>query len=679
MKFSLSVLVAAFIAAFRPRQSVREWVRAQRVPMKENRTFRGQYYEFENRAPFLSALIFDFFTDREARELIFLKDSQSMTTSIAIFCMAWMLVNEPGNVIYITNTRDKVNEFGKDRLAPVFDAIPELSTRTVEAMDDKSAGNSKKSNNSTALAWRFPGGVLYLGGGQATSSLVSTPAAWVILDEVSKHPIVNGMSTIHLGRSRLTGDDDSKLFAFSTPEDEVDFQPNLLTGSEEPVIEPGSIQHLEYLTGTMEHCEVKCPHCGTFQELVFEGLRFKHCKNEVEDKDGKRMVWDKVRILTDTYYQCINTECPTGRIDEDMKAGYFAIPGNFRWQARNPNPHPGKRSAAISALYNVTHAARTWGRIALAFIEADENGGAVAMKSFWTDYLGKPFKQQRVSTASQLQVLKLKGHWPSHDRRTDGPNLVLPFTASEMKFVGLVCDVQADKLKWAMWAFAKDGRLHLLDWGDTGELTDVPDLARSRTWTTKPEPEGEPDEYEVGIVFIDTGHKTQQVYQLLCAEMHRPGNNIQWEGVRGMHGEKSVKARLRSWWVEEYPITTPGGLPTGYTARVNCIDSEAWEEELYVERIQNHDPKVMRPAHPWLILPGDVESGENDFVPELCNMKKDYYRDTKGKALKDRRGRTKIGWIKIKNRPNDYGDISKYALVMWHSVVQREAAMEEGE
>ena len=665
----LALLTGVWTSTFRPRQSVADWCQAQRVPMVENRTYRGQPYDW-SRGPFLSALIFGFFDERHSRELILMKDSQSMATSMTIFSMAWMLVNNPGNVIYITNTRDKVREFSRDRIEPVFKAIKGLGVGQEEAIDTHSKiknSRVRRGQESTAMAWRFPGGVLYLGGGQSTASLVGTPAAWVLLDEISKHPFVNEMTTIDLARSRVTGDDESKIFAFSTPENEVEYVREPATGIEKPAVMPESVSHLEFLTGTQEHCEVMCPHCRHWQELVFERLVFGHCKEVGED--GKRH-WNLDRVLNETWYRCENPECSDrnedgtarGRIDEHSKR-WMAMPGNFRWTPRNMSPEPGRRSATISALYNIANQARRWGKIALAFLDATRKGGQAALKSFYTDFLGTPFKPYRVSGTALEQVRKLRGPWRRKVWREGQQifNPVLPFDANEMKFVGLRADVQSGYLKWQISAFAKDGRMHILDWGQSPELEDLPDLVKARMWTTRPIEGDTPDEYEIGIVFVDTGHQTKLVYQFL-ARMASESTGCIWEGIRGMSRENSAEARLNSWWIREYPVTGPGGVELpGLRVTVNNIDSSYWEEELYLERIHRHNPEKPREEHPAVILPFDVD---DMFMQELCNMKQ-AMKKTKG-------GRFELVWEKIRRDANDQGDVAKYGLVQWHSVVQRE-------
>ncbi len=658
------IIATAFAAMFKPRQKVGDWIRDQRVPMHENRTYRGQHYEFDSRAPFLSALIYDFIHDKSARELINMKDSQSMHTTMVMFSVAWMLTNDPGNVIWVTNTRDKVREFGRDRMAPIFDAIPGLgkNDRREEHVDSQETGAAKKKSTSTAMAWRFPGGVLYLGGGHTVAALVSTPAAWVVLDEVSKHPMPNDMSTIDLGRSRVTGDDDSKIFAFSTPEHEVDYVLDPSTGLEKPVIVPGNVQHSEFLSGTQEYCEVSCPHCGTWQDLVFEQLKFDHCV--VRDNPDDKGRWDFARVEAETWYQCVNKECvdpatgEQGRIDERWKSHFTK---NFRWRARNPHHTPGRRSASISALYNVANVNRSWGKIAMAFLDAKRKGSQAAMKSFWTDFLGLPFKTGRIAGAAIRQVMNLCGLWRSLGP-DNKPNKVLPWTAAEMKFVGMICDVQLDRLKWVICAFAKDGRIHLLDWSDDNEnlqLRDVPDLAYAREWESAPDETGGSAEYVISTVFIDTGYQTNEVYRLLAGQMSRPGNMIHWEGVHGMHESKSKRAQLTKWWIEHYPVEDAvTHLPTGHEAAVNCINAETWEEDLYAERIKNHDPANPREDFPAIILPHDMKN-DDPFFAEMCNMKKDW--------KKDKRGRTRIQWQKVNSGPNDFGDLMKYALVMEYS------------
>lgn len=671
-----TIFATAAVSAFRPVKPVQQWCQDAKVPMIENRTHRGEPYDFDKNGPFMATLVFGFFGEKWSRELICMKDSQSMFTTGAVFSVAWMLANCPGNVIYVTNTRDQVREFGKDRFGPIFDAVPELRIRSEpEAVDARGSGKAIKGPESTAQAWRFPGGVLYLGGGQSVSALVGTTAAWVILDEVSKHPFVNNMTTVDLGRSRVTGDDDSKIMAFSTPEEKLETVKDPKTGKEKPVERPETVIHMEFLSGTQERCEVPCPHCGHWQALeFFEGLRFDHWK--VVTDDGEK--WNLSNITEPAWYRCANPACTDrhpdgtvrGRIEESVKR-WWALKENHRWTATNPSPRPGRRSAQISALYNIAHKNRSWTNIALAWLDAKRRGQQ-ALKSFYTDILGLPFEPYRVANTAIRQIERLKNaDWRRFgDRQQRERNTVLPWPKAEVEFIALRADIQSGFLKWQINAFAADGRMHVLDWSETGELEDLRDLVDARRWTA---PDGEDgEEYQIASVWIDTGHQTRMVYQFIARMVEEEAARAAetgippciWEGVRGMARENSKEARVQPHWVRGYPVIGEGGLPTGQLVTVNNLDSDYWEAELYVERIHHFDPKNPREDHPAIILPGDTSE---EFMAELCNMHQ--------VMRKGKNGRMQYVWEKIRRGANDQGDLLKYGCAQWYAYVAQRGAV----
>lgn len=672
---TLEIFREAATVNFRARPDVRPWAEASGVlvPSEANRMLAGKPYNFAAFAP-MASLVFGFF-EGTAREMHLLKDTQGGASTHAFWSVAWMLAWDPGNIIFITKGRDSAKNAGQDRMDHIFEKIPQLGRGKNDGIPD-----------STAMVRRFPGGALFLGGCDSATTLIGQPASRIVLDEIKEHPFIDGKSTIDLGRMRIKMDGAGKLFAFSTAGDAVEYTENKRTGKQIPIATPESTPHLEYLTGTMEECRVPCPHCGHYQALEFERLKFGHCKEKLQD--GEPPAWNRQRVVSETWYQCANPDCTDrnedgtvrGRIEERHKWDMIQA---HQWLPTNQNPHPGRRSASISVLYNLAAPqTSSWGHTALAFLDAHEKGTQEAMKAFHTDWLGKPWTPQRITGASMARILSLMGGYRAyhHDGRT--PTGQIPWTTAETWFVGGLVDVQSDHAKWVIKAFARDGRAAVLQWGICQFVENLPeDVFLGREFVGKGEPEG-PDGliFPVIAVFMDVnGTRRSELYQWL-RKWREEHQEIRWEGIAGRDVNHTRQVQMASWEKKAYqvldhnqrPMWADDGSPI--TVPVNNIDAAFWETELYGECIDAFD---LREIVKKLTEDGEMSEADADrqarenrrlwlpldapesFRKELCNM------EQKPKAV-GRAGHMEMKWVKKNRGPNDYGDLCKYGQVMLH-------------
>lgn len=594
---------------------VAEWVREQRVIIssKENVTYKGQIYDFD-RFPAVKKLIFAFMEDPSARELFVMKHVQTAFTTAAFFAIGHALVYDPGNVIYVMDTRDKAREKLRDNLKPIFRQIPELN----------SAKESAESE-STSTALRFgEDAVLYIGGGHSTAALNSTPASIVVLDEVERHPITSGTSTIALARDRLTGAENSKLLAFSKPEKEARFEGGKL------LPEAGALLHAEYLSGDQRKYLCACIHCGVLQEVVWQNIKFHHC-NEALAGTGKPL-WNKALISRETcYYQCPHCE---GRIHEGEEKRRFVESGE--WTATKQG-HPHRWSAHINALTDIAFESLSWPNLALRWIDAQDDG--VKLRAFWNGILGLPEPQQRAVDTTLQHLVKLIPVPGSTDpppwrmRDEEGrPLFRVPVITSQLDFFGMACDVQQGCVKFVTRAFLKDGRSLLVDYG---RLPDLPDIVRYLDETIIEAADGLC--YRIFKAYVDTGYRTYDVYDLCLSD-----DRI--DGIRGEGVEARYKGDGEAWLLA---CNTKSNRPL----MVIYIAANHWERELYVKRIQQHDPSRHRKDAPAMYLPQDVG---DDYLHELTGMHEVWDA-----------ARKRPRWQKINSQTVvDYGDCEKYLIVM---------------
>ncbi len=654
--------------ALEPEPDIRPWIEAKRIPIppQHNRqaAAEGKTWEWSD-MPIVADWIFDFlknpttpllFSDGTVRPVTnrtasLMKDSQSGVTSIYLHGVAWWLAFRGGNVILITDNRQQARDFARDRVLSVLDAYPELA-------------RGKDDEGSTALAIRYSRGTLYLGGGQSSSEVVSKPASLTGADEVAKHALINGMASLKLLEGRITGDDQGKQLAFSTPDDALEYEKNPVTGKLEPKITQETVIHSSYLQGTQERVEFPCPHCGHYQAPdFFKHFRFDHCK---ESLDGvEKPLWNKERVMRETWYQCLNPDCTDrrpdgtarGKIEEHHKRSMVE---RRRIVGTNLQYKPGHRSLQIGALFNLAFTSRSWGAIANAFITAGEEGGDVPLKAFYTEYLGLPFPRFRASADSLLQVKKLRRGY----RRIghDGTALLkIPFKTDEIKFLGLIADRQQHCVKWDIYAFGYDGQITSLDYGRCQELDDLPDVIDRRVFTDK---DGE--EWTVVLVYVDSQYLKHATYRFLAEQNQNAefngGGYPRWEAIAGRDPENTKALKVTPHQCREYPVLDESKQATQLVVRVHNINADHYEAELHIERIA----KVGTEYHkaPAFNLPSDIEE---DYLAELANAEQYHTKPNHG-------GLQELRWRKKRTaEPNDRADGARYAIVMWDAVLEEES------
>lgn len=654
-----------------PVPDIRPWVEGQRIPIpaQHNRkaASEGRCWEF-GQFPILADWVFDF-VKNPATELLFsdgvrrtvtnrtsaiLKDSQSGCTSIALHCLAWWFSFLGGNVILITDCRQQARDFAKDRLLNVLDAYPSLR-------------GGKDENDSTSLAIRYTKGTLYMGGGQGASEVVSKPASFTLADEVAKHALINGMPSLKLLEGRITGDDDGKQLAFSTPDNALEYVLNPTTGRMEPMVTQETVIHSSYLQGTQEKVEVPCPHCGHYQELKFEQLRFNHCKESLPGMP--KPIWNKERILRETWLQCQNPDCTDrdekgdtrGRIEESAKPWMVE---HRRIVATNLSYKPGHRTLQVGALLNLAFASRTWGAIANAFLSASEEGGEAPMKAFYTDILGLPFARFQAQAENLEPLRKLRRGY----RRTgwDGvPMHRVPLETEAIKFLACTADVQRGvgnesgdigAIKFLFWAADWQGALYVLDWGAVPSLEAFAELIEDRRYSAKDDPENH--WMTVDVVCMDSGYNKDQVYKF-CALQGGSRGIPRWCAIRGKHTIHDKIARVKPRWTKQYDAFDALGNPT--LLRVININADHWEHELHIERFAKAGTDKM--TRPPIHLPNDTP---DEVLSEMSNAEQYYTKP-------DRSGLRELMWRKRDlNKPNDYADLLKYALAVINAVEEDE-------
>lgn len=536
--------------------------------------------------------IFWFFDSPQWRELIVRKSSQTGVTLSMLIMICRYVAEMPAHVLYAIDSRDEAKKISKMRLQPMLKNTTACAGALEVDEDDL-----------TTLFLKIRGMVIHLIGGGSAGAFGNKTIKLCILDELDKHPPnpQGEANTIDLARDRIKNVTEAKLVGFSTP---VSYE---------------HVTNQEFLTGTRHKLFVPCPHCGRMQELVWEQMRFDHCKDLLGE-------WDLERVIRETRYECI--ACGE-HIEEKWKAWMLDLERvQFLPTNLNLDEHkrvPRKLSLHVSDLYS-QFPESAWGLLAVQFIDASKNPSK--LQAFFNGRLGMPKKENKV-TLSKSDVFQLAGAY-EHDTCPIYP----AFTAAEQPSVFMASDVQQDVKKWAKGVFDRSGQLYIVNYGETLSYDELESVANTPTLCG---PDQRP--YKTSFGWIDEGHDTKNV-RSFCIR-----TNGRWWPVKG-RGGLQVKDVVHE----------SQALHDGVELKVYHVSDDDFKRELYIGRIGQFDRiKNKKSEIPRMWLPIYVEER---FVAELCAEKRERQRV---------RGRMVWVWVDPKD-PNDFGDAVKYLLALWYKI-----------
>jgi len=310
------------------KQQVRQWQRATTLRVsqwadkhrrlsQESSAEPGRWET--GRAPYQRAIM-DAFNDDNIHTIVVMCSAQIGKTEILNNIIGYLITQEPSPILVLQPTLEMAEVWSKDRLAPMLRDTPVLR--------DKVRDPRSRDSGNTLLHKQFSGGHVSIVGANSPAGLASRPIRVVLCDEIDKYPASAGSEgdPIHLARKRTTTFPLRKLVLTSTP----------------------TLQGLSRIEAAFETSDkrrffVPCPHCQTFQILVWENMHWP------EGKPNRAHM--------------ICTHCQR-RIRHRHKAKLLA---QGQWRAEGKSS--GIAGFAINELYSPWV---TWAEMAASFVEAKQ-------------------------------------------------------------------------------------------------------------------------------------------------------------------------------------------------------------------------------------------------------------------------------------------------------------------
>ena len=239
--------------------TVSEWADRYRRLSSVSSAEPGQWRT--SRTPYLKDIM-DAFTDPQVRDISVVAASQVGKYEFELNCIGYIIDQDPASILYIHPTVDDAKKFSRLRVTPMVSDTPVIQKKVKETKVGRESA-------STILQKSFPGGMLTITGSNSASALASTPARFVIADEVDRFARSAGREgdPLSLAKARQTTFYNAKTLLVSTP-----------------TIKGDSRIEAAYYTGTQERWCHRCPDCGRYSEIRFNDIKFEPHAERVRGK-----------------------------------------------------------------------------------------------------------------------------------------------------------------------------------------------------------------------------------------------------------------------------------------------------------------------------------------------------------------------------------------------------------
>lgn len=387
---------------------------------------------------------------------------------------------DPCAIMMIQPTIDMAQDYSKTRIAPMIKDTKVLNNLFYDV-------KSRDANN-TILSKVFPGGRLIMCGANSPAGLASRPIRILLADEVDRFSDSAGTEgdPVDLAAKRMTTFWNSCMGLFSTPTNE---------GS--------SRIDEEYLAGTQEEWQHKCPNCGEYHLL-------RHIDMTVDYKEIKTPSGKKTVIVNDVKWRC--PHCGFSFSEKEMKQT------PQKYISRNADAlKNGIRSFFVNGF---TSPWMTWSKIMREWLEA--KGDPEREKVIMNTVFGESYKQKGAFEDEQIFLRRRESYG------AELPNGVLLLTAA--------IDTQDNRLEYEVVGWGKEEEC----WGiRKGIVLGAPN--QDRTWKEidnildKTYHFADGKGLKVVRTFIDSGgHYTSDVYNYCQKNFHKQRFAIKGRGGPGI-------------------------------------------------------------------------------------------------------------------------------------------------
>ena len=460
-----------------PKTSVSQWADNHRMLSSGISAEPGKWKT--SRAPYQKDIM-NAFTEPGIHRVVVKSSSQIGKSDMMNNVIGRFAHLDPCAIMMIQPTIDMAQDYSKTRIAPMI--------RDTKVLNNLFYDVKSRDANNTILSKVFPGGRLIMCGANSPAGLASRPIRILLADEVDRFPDSAGTEgdPVDLAAKRMTTFWNSCMGLFSTPTNE---------GS--------SRIDEEYLAGTQEEWQHKCPNCGEYHLL-------RHIDMTVDYKEIKTPSGKKTVIVNDVKWRC--PHCGFSFSEKEMKQT------PQKYISRNADAlKNGIRSFFVNGF---TSPWMTWSKIMREWLEA--KGDPEREKVIMNTVFGESYKQKGAFEDEQIFLRRRESYG------AELPNGVLLLTAA--------IDTQDNRLEYEVVGWGKEEEC----WGiRKGIVLGAPN--QDRTWKEidnildKTYHFADGKGLKVVRTFIDSGgHYTSDVYNYCQKNFHKQRFAIKGRGGPGI-------------------------------------------------------------------------------------------------------------------------------------------------
>ena len=333
-------------SAPRPNLTVSTWADTYRWLSQKGSGEPGKWKTDRN--PMLREIMDCLSVQSDVRRIVVMKPSQVGITEACVNWIGYVMHHAPAPMMVLLPTLENRDAWITQKLNPLLLETPAVA-ELFDARRERDASNSRDAKD-------FPGGMLFLSGGNSPNSYAQRSARYVILDDLDRFPEEVGEEghPVALARGRAKGFSRYKLLLISTP-----------------TVKDASHIEAEYEKSDQRRYHVACPHCGEYQRLEWKHLKWPdHCATS--------------GTVTQVWYVC--PHC-AGCIEEHHKPEMLA---RGRWIAEFPEKKT--RGYQINGLYAPIGLGKAWLELAQEWLDAQKD--PIALKSFINTELAETWEDR---------------------------------------------------------------------------------------------------------------------------------------------------------------------------------------------------------------------------------------------------------------------------------------------
>lgn len=482
----LNKVIAKAVRNFKPAETltVSQWADKKRRLSVETSAEPGLWRT--SRTPYLKEPM-DSFTDPKVHKIVMVAASQVGKSEFEMNAIGYIMDQDPGTILYIHPSLEEARKFSRQRLSPMI--------RDCRALKGKVSEVKAKDSANTILQKNFPGGSITLIGSNTPRALASTPARYIIGDELDRWAKSAGAEgdPWELAERRQTTFYNRKAIAVSTP-----------------TIKGASAIEVSFIQGTQERWCHQCPECEEYSEIDFDNIKFEH---HMEKVGGKKVY----QIVGPIKWACPKCGCLIA--EETMRQQ------PAKWIANNPDAYEtGVRSFWLNAFSSPW---TPWSKICLSFLESKDD--PLRLKVVWNTLFGKLW-EERGELADEDTMLSRREDYGTNE---DGTPVELP---DGVLVLTIGVDTQDNRFEYEVVGHGQYGE----SWGiKRGFIMGRPDS--EDTWQRLDDVIDHVYKYKNGIglhasiTMIDSGgHFTQEVYEHCRARQGKRVFAIKGKGGEGI-------------------------------------------------------------------------------------------------------------------------------------------------